>query len=193
MQSKDICQVVIGGAGIMGSSIAQIFAKYGYNVVLYDISEKSIENSKKLIAINQETAIAEGEIAQEDSEKILSRISFTMDMECFKNAHFVIEAIIEDMKIKHEFWGKVSQIAPDDAILTTNTSGLSITEIAKVVIRPQRFAGMHWVNPPHLVPLVEVICGDMTDPKIAETVAEVATHIGKKRFCIKQAAVLCFA
>jgi 3-hydroxybutyryl-CoA dehydrogenase len=186
MQAKDVRQLVIGGAGIMGTSIAQIFAKYGYNVVLYDISAKSIENGKKLIAINQETAITEGEIKSEDSEMILNRISFSMDIECFRNADFVIEAIVEDMKVKHDFWDKVSKIALDDAILTTNTSGLSITEIAKAVKNPERFAGMHWVNPPHIVPLVEVICGEKSDPAVAETIAEVARKIGKKPVMVKK-------
>lgn len=186
MQAKDVRQLVIGGAGIMGASIAQIFAKYGYNVVLYDISAKSIENGKKLIAINQETAIVEGEIKPEDSKVLLDRISFSMDPECFSDADFVIEAIVEDMKVKHDFWGQVSKIAPGDAILTTNTSGLSITEIAKAVKNPQRFAGMHWVNPPHIVPLVEVICGEKSDPAVAETIAEVARKIGKKPVMVKK-------
>lgn len=186
MQAKDVRRIAIGGAGIMGTSIAQIFAKYGYSVVLYDIVIKSIENGKKLIAINQETAIMEGEIKPEDSKELLDRISFSMDPECFSDADFVIEAIVEDMKVKHDFWAQTSKIAPADAILTTNTSGLSITEIAKAVKKPERFAGMHWVNPPHIVPLVEVICGEKTDLAVAETIAEVARKIGKKPVMVKK-------
>ena len=87
---------------------------------------------------------------------------------------------------KHQLWQKISDLAREDAILTTNTSGLSITEIAKAVQRPERFCGMHWFNPPHLVPLVEVIKGEKTEDQTARVVAELAERIGKKAVTVKK-------
>jgi len=144
--------ITIAGAGLMGASFAQINARYGCRVEIYDISTESIEKGKALIRINQETLVERGELTQEQSDKILSLIYFTTEKNCFKHAEFVIEAIIEKMPAKHEFWQEVSELAPEDAVLTSNTSGLSITGIARAVKRPERFCGMHWVNPPHIVP-----------------------------------------
>jgi len=181
-----IKNIVIAGAGIMGSSIAQIFAKHGYNVSLYDIEDKFLERSKDLIKLNQKTLVEKGELSAEESEQIMGRLSHTLDKSCFAETDFVIEAIIENMDAKHKFWSEVSQMVRDDVLLTSNTSGLSITEIAKAVRLPERFCGMHWVNPPHLVPLVEVICGEKTAKETAEQVYELAKKIDKKPILVKK-------
>ncbi len=181
-----INNIVIAGAGVMGASFAQIFAQYGFKVVLYDIFEASIEKGKKLISMNQQNAIDEGLLTSEESSKLVNNISYTMDMESFRNADFVIEAIAEKMEIKHEFWKQVSSIAPEDAILTTNTSGLSINKIAEAVHKPERFCGMHWVNPPHIVPLVEIISGDKTKEETSEIVKELALYIERKPVMVKK-------
>lgn len=186
MRLEQIKKIAIAGAGIMGASIAQIFAREGYRVALYDIAEAGIENGRKLIAINQEASITAGEITQEESMALRQRISFSLDPECFRDADFVIEAIVEKMAVKHTFWSQVSAIAPVNAVLTTNTSGLSITEIAEAVERPERFGGMHWVNPPHIVPLVEVIRGEKTAPAAADLIFALAEKIGKKPVMVKK-------
>ena len=186
VQVDAINRIHIAGAGIMGASMAQIFARYGYKAVVYDAFEKGLENGKKLIAINQETSVASGDITQAESDAICKKIEFTMDKSVFADAQFVIEAIIEKMDVKHEFWAAASAIAPKDAILTTNTSGLSITKMAEAVQGPERFAGMHWINPPHLIPLVEVISGAKTDPAVAEKVVELSRRVGKQPVKVKK-------
>lgn len=186
IKQPDIKYMVIAGAGLMGASMAQIFAKYGYMVTLYDIAEAGIEKGKELIRINQAASIEEGDLTAEESEKILSHISCSMDMECFRKADYVIEAIVENMDVKKKFWSGMSEIVPEDSVLTSNTSGLSITAIAEVVKRPERFAGMHWVNPPHLIPLVEVIAGDKTAEETLIIVKEVAESIHKKPVLVKK-------
>lgn len=186
MDLKSIKTITIAGAGVMGSSIAQIFASFDYKVTLYDVSDLSIHKSKELIALNQKTSVAQGVSTKEDSERDMANISFTCDKECFKTTDFVIEAIVENMDIKHSFWSEVSSMAKEDAILTTNTSGLSITEIAKAVKNPERFCGMHWVNPPHIVPLVEVIKGEKTSDDIASLVYQLSLAIGKEPILIKK-------
>lgn len=180
MKLEAIEKMVIAGAGIMGASIAQILVQNGYSVVLYDIEERFLEKGRELIDINQQTLIAAGDFTPEQSRKNMSHIFFTCDKTCFSGADFVIEAIVENMEAKHGFWSEVSQLAPPDAILTSNTSGLSLTEIAKAVRNPERFAGMHWVNPPHLVPLIEVIKGEKTSEETAQLVYYLSLRIGKK-------------
>jgi len=176
----EIKHIVIAGAGLMGASMAQIFAKYEYTVTIFDIFEAGIEKGKELVRINQRASIEEGDITKEESTQLLSNISYSMDMECFRSADYVIEAIVENMDVKKKFWSSVSEIISDDAVLTSNTSGLSITAIGEAVKNPQRFAGMHWVNPPHIIPLVEVIAGDKTADETLTIVKEVAESIHKK-------------
>ena len=177
---QNIKNVVIAGAGIMGASFAQIFAQYGYEVVIYDNSSESIKKGKKQIELNQTELLTSGEVSEEQSKTILSHITFTTDMEGFKKADFVLEAIIEKMEIKNEFWKQVSELVSEDSVLASNTSGLSITEMAIAVKNPGRFCGMHWVNPPHIVPLVEIISGDKTDKEALDIVWEIANNLHRK-------------
>jgi 3-hydroxybutyryl-CoA dehydrogenase len=182
----EIKHIVIAGAGLMGASMAQIFAKYEYTVTLFDVFEAGIEKGKELIRINQMSSIEEGELTKEASIQVLANISYSMDVECFRNADYVIEAIVENMDVKKKFWSSVSEIVSEDTVLTTNTSGLSITAIGESVKNPERFAGMHWVNPPHIIPLVEVIAGDKTAEQTLDIVKEVAESIHKKPVLVKK-------
>mgnify|MGYP001722625369 FL=1 len=182
----EINKIVIAGAGTMGISLVQIFAEYGYNVALYNRSESGLERAGKLIAINQEGLIKEGMATKESSENVVKSIKFTTDKKEFADCDFVIENIVENMAEKHIFWKEISEIAPEHAVLTTNTSGLSITEMAEAVKKPERFAGMHFWNPPHLVPLVEIIKGRETDGETVDTVYSLAEKIGKKPVVLKK-------
>ena len=184
---KSIKNISIAGAGTMGSSMAETFAKYGYSVVLYDLFPEALEKAKRLISINQETEVSEGLVSKEESEQLLARINFTHDINAFAHTDFMVEAILEKLDVKHKFWAEVSEIVPADAILTSNTSGLSITKIAQAVKNPQRFAGMHWINPPHIIPLIEVIKGELTDQASADTVYQIALDVGKKPVMVNDA------
>ena len=186
IQVDAIDRIHIAGAGIMGASMAQIFARHGYRVTVYDAFEKGLESGKKLVTTNQEASVACGDITKAESDAICKNIVFTMDKAIFTGAQFVIEAIVERMDIKHAFWAEISVAAPKDAILTTNTSGLSITEIAKAVELPERFAGMHWINPPHIIPLVEVISGAKTDAAVSDKVVALAKRVGKQPVKVKK-------
>ena len=181
-------KIAIAGPGVMGSSIAQVFARYGYSVVLYGRSTESLRKGKTLISINQQTSIAEGELTEDESNRILNLITYTCDINCFADADFVIEAIVENLNAKKTLWADISTIVSDNAILTSNTSGISITEIAKSVKKPERFAGMHWVNPPHIVPLVEVIKGEKTNDDTVKAIYDVAVKVGKKPITVKKEA-----
>lgn len=173
----NIRNIVIAGAGIMGTSIAQLFAGHGYRVTLYDINDEVLEKSRELILINQEALAQSDGLSGKNRESFRNNIIFSCKKESFETADFVIEAIIEKMEIKHSFWSEISALVPEKAILTSNTSGLSLTEIAKAVRNPERFCGMHWLNPPHICPLVEIINGDKTVPETADIVYDLACDI----------------
>ena len=179
-QQKDIHTVLLAGAGVMGSSFAQIFARHGYDVILYDIAETSLEKARKLIHVNVETQVNEGSLSEETAREMLDRITMTTSKEYFPTIDFALEATVENMEIKHAFFKELSEAAKPDAILCTNTSGMSITEIAKAVKDPSRFCGMHWVNPPHLIPLVEVIAGEHSSQEVLQIVCDVADSLHQK-------------
>ena len=179
MKLEDIKKVVIAGAGVMGSSAAQRMAEYGYDVVLYNHREVTLEKAKHLIDLNQANLVETGKKTKQESDEILSRIEYTTSMDCYKDCDLVNESIIENLDIKKDFWKQVSDLAKPDAILTTNTSGLSITKIAEAVSNPERFGGMHWLNPPHLVPLIEIIKGDKTSDETADLIYAVCEKVEK--------------
>ena len=180
MKANEIRTIVVAGAGTMGASMAQIFAKCGYDVTLYDIADAAIQRGQNLVRVNQESQVTSGDLTQQQSAEILSHLRYTMDKNCFAQCDLVVESILENLEIKQNFWEEVSKIAQADCLLCTNTSGLSITKICERVVGKERFCGMHWFNPSHIVPLVEVINGDETAPETAEAVYEFAKIIGKQ-------------
>ena len=179
MKFEDVKKIVIAGAGTMGYSAAQIFAEYGYDTTLYNHRVPTLEKAKERILLNQQNLVESGKKTHEEIEKTLSNITYTTEMDCFKDADLVNESIVENLEVKHEFWKKVSDLARPDALLTTDTSGISITSIAKVVKNPERFGGMHWLNPTHLIPVMEIIKGDDTSDETAALIKEVGEAIGK--------------
>ena len=183
---KEIKIVGIGGAGIMGASMAQIFALKGYKTIIYDIADSAIEKGKRLIEVNQEAEVESKNETKEESKKVFENISFTTNMEDLKECDILIESIVEKLEIKQEFWENASKTLRPDAILATNTSGLSINKICERVEGKNRFLGMHWFNPAHLIPLIEIIRNDETDQKSVETVKNLALEIGKKPVTCKK-------
>ena len=180
LKSSEIRTVVLAGSGVMGISFAQIFARNGYDVILYDILDEALERARKELESGLTTQAEQGRFPMEEIPQILGRIRLTGEKSCFAEADFILEAIVEKMNIKHIFWEEASALAKPEAILATNTSGLSVTEIAQAVKDPARFAGMHWVNPPHLVPLVEVIAGEQSAEETIDEIFALAKRIGQK-------------
>ena len=184
---REIKTVAIAGAGTMGASMAETFAKFGYDVISYDIFEAALEKAEKLISINQETEREHGLVSAEESEALMKRIRYTTNIQELEAADFVVEAVLEKLDIKHKFWEEASRIVGEDVVLCSNTSGLSISAIAEVVKNPERFAGMHWINPPHIIPLIEVIKGAKTTDEAAQTVYDLCLALDKKPVIVKDA------
>lgn len=178
-------KVVIAGAGVMGASLAQVYSLAGYETWVYDVVEAGLEKGKHLVALNQEILIREGLVTAEESEAACGRITFTLEKECFRDCCLVVECVVERMDIKHSFWKEISELVPEEALLATNTSGLSITEIAKVCKKPERFMGQHWLNPPHLIPVCEIIAGEKTAQEHLDTMRALIKSMGKQPIFVK--------
>ena len=173
-------KVVLAGAGVMGSSLAQVYALAGYETWVYDIYDSALEKSRHLIALNQETMVREGLVTAAESQAALDRITFTLEKDCFRDCGLVVECTVERMDVKQAFFAEISEIAPAEALLATNTSGLHITEIAESCKLPERFMGQHWLNPPHLLPLCEIIAGAKTSPENVQKMRELVKGLGKQ-------------
>lgn len=181
-----INHIVIAGAGTMGYSMAQIFARYGFQVTLYDVHAHALANAQKRIAENQRTLVEEKEITAQMAEQVISGLSYTTDKHCFQTCDLVIESIIENLEIKRQFYLEISALVKPETILATNTSGLSINALQEVVLNPERFIGMHWFNPSHLILLIEIIKGDKTTDKTAKAIEALSLTIGKKPVIVMQ-------
>ncbi len=168
----------VAGAGAMGAGIAQVFAQAGLEVVLYDVSTIQLEKAKAGINQNLEQALAKQKISAADKDSALARISYSTELNTL-NADLIVEAIVEQLEPKQQLFNKLADINGKDTIFATNTSSIPVTRIAKDVPNPERVVGMHFFNPAHLMKLVEVITGAETLPEIADTIKQLALHIGK--------------
>ena len=173
-------KVVLAGAGTMGASLAQVYAQAGWDTVLWNRSAAGLERAKSLISLNQATFIKEGILLEVESNAMLSRIRMTTDKADYQDAALVVESIVEKLDAKQAFWEEISALVPAEALLATNTSGLKITEIAKACKHPERFMGQHWLNPPHLLPLCEIIAGEQTAPENVQKMRTLVKNLGKQ-------------
>ncbi len=179
-------KVVIAGSGVMGSSLAQVYALAGWETVIWVRRKESSEKGKELIALNQQTMVSEGLITREQSGDAVSAIRFETGKEDFTDCALVVERIVEDLKAKQDFFNEISRLVSPEALLASNTSGLPITDIAKTVEKPERFMGQHWLNPPHLLPLCEIIAGEKTEEKYLLEMKELVIALGKKPVLVKK-------
>lgn len=173
-------KVFVLGAGTMGSGIVQAFAQKGCEVIVRDIKDEFVERG--IAGINKALSkkVAKGKMTEEDKDAILSRISGTTDMKLAADADLVVEAAIENMKIKKEIFAELDEICKPETILASNTSSLSITEVASATKRPDKVIGMHFFNPAPVMKLVEVIRGIATSQETFDAVKALAIEIGKE-------------
>ncbi|MEK4253512.1 3-hydroxybutyryl-CoA dehydrogenase [Ureibacillus sp. FSL K6-2830] len=175
-----IKKVMVVGAGQMGSGIAQVCATAGFEVKLNDIKEEYFERGLTTITKNLSRDVEKGRKTAEEKEAILNRITKSLSLEDARDVDIVIEAATENMEIKQSIFKQLDEIAPEHAILATNTSSLPITEIAAVTKRPEKVIGMHFMNPVPVMKLVEVIRGLATADEVYKTVEQMAIALGKK-------------
>ncbi|PET07082.1 3-hydroxybutyryl-CoA dehydrogenase [Bacillus cereus] len=172
-------KIVVIGAGQMGSGIAQVCAMAGYDVKVQDLKQEQLDRGLAVITKNLARQVEKGRMKEEEKEATLNRLIWTLDLNSVKEADLVIEAAVEKMDIKKKIFANLDEIAPEHAILATNTSSLPITEIAAVTKRPEKVIGMHFMNPVPVMKLVEIIRGLATDDAVYETIEDITKKIGK--------------
>lgn len=167
------------GAGQMGAGIAQVAAATGRDVILQDIAPEFVERGMATIRGSLDRFVAKGKLPTDEAEAIQARITPSVEQAPLAEADLVIEAIVENQKIKQELFAALGQLCPPGTILASNTSSISITELGKASGRPAQFIGMHFMNPVPLMELVEVIRGRETSDAACEAVMELAREMGK--------------
>ena len=172
--------ITVIGAGTMGNGIAHTFAQSGFNVALVDISQEAIDRGLGTISKNLDRMIAKERITEDDKATTLGNITSYTDLkEGVSQADLVVEAATENVDLKLKIFGDMDQFAPANCILSTNTSSISITQIAAVTKRPEKVIGMHFMNPVPIMKLVEIIRGYSTSDEVTETIMTLSRKLGK--------------
>ena len=175
----EINNIGIIGAGQMGLGIAHVCAGSGNNVMLVDIDGGALKKATAIIDQNLSRLVSRGKISEKNKKDTLAKISTNTKFESLENCDLVIEAATENEEIKKTIYAQICPILKDDAILSTNTSSISITRLAAQTDRPERFMGIHFMNPAPLMELVELIRGITTDPDVFESIRDFTTKLGK--------------
>ncbi|HIZ53633.1 MAG TPA: 3-hydroxybutyryl-CoA dehydrogenase [Candidatus Enterococcus avicola] len=178
-------KIMVIGSGQMGSGIAQVLAEAGYTVYVNDIKEEFVEKGIAKIHAWLDKAVARGRRTQEVADQVRNNLIPSTDYQDAKDAQLVIEAATENRDIKLQIFKQLAEITSEDTILATNTSSLSITEIAAATSRPEKVIGMHFFNPVPVMKLVEINRGIQTDDATAEAIKELSEKIGKTSIDIK--------
>lgn len=173
-------KIFVIGAGTMGAGIVQAFAQKGYEVIVRDIKDEFVERGINGINKGLTKLVAKGKISEEDKEAILSRITGTTDLSLAEDCDLVIEAAVENMEIKKSIFAELDGICKESTILASNTSSLSITEVASATKRPDKVIGMHFFNPAPVMKLVEIIRGMATSKETFDAIKELSVAIGKE-------------
>lgn len=183
-----IKNIAVIGAGLMGAGIAQVAAQAGFEVTVRDVSDEVLDGARAKIEKKLNRAVSKGRLEQEEVKTILERMRFTKDLsEALMDAQYVIEAVPENLELKRQIFTEIDRLAPDGAVLATNTSELSIASIAGVTNRPDRVIGTHWFFPPQIMKLIEVVIADETSLETLETTLEFCADLGKETVVCKDA------
>lgn len=172
-------KIFVIGAGTMGAGIVQAFAQKGYEVIVRDIKDEFVDRGIAGINKGLTKLVSKGKITEEDKEAVLSKITGTTDLGLAADCDLVIEAAVENMEIKKQIFAELDKICKEETILASNTSSLSITEVALATNRPDRVIGMHFFNPATIMKLVEVIRGMATSQETFDKVKAMSEAIGK--------------
>ena len=184
----EIKKIAVLGAGQMGNGIAHVCAQAGYEVKMRDIDQKFVDKGLATIKKNLDRGVKKERMTQEEADTILGRVQGVLDVkEAVKDADLVIEAIPEIVSMKLDTWREVDGAAPEHAILASNTSSISITQMAAVTKRPEKFIGMHFFNPVPVMGLVEIIKGQATNDETVKVIEEVSHKVGKKTVLVNEA------
>jgi 3-hydroxybutyryl-CoA dehydrogenase len=180
MNIDDVKKILVAGAGAMGSQIAMVFALSGYEVVLQDISQESLQKAKTSLSGHMKRRVEKGRLTQQQVDQAFNRLIFTEDLEqAAREADFVVEAIIEKLEAKRQLFAELDRLAPDHAILATNSSTIVSSKLADATQRPDRVCNMHFFNPALVMELVEVVRNPNTSQETVDLTVELVRRIHK--------------
>ena len=180
MSIDSIKTVAVLGAGTMGNGIAHVFARAGYKVLLRDIEQRYLDRALDTIGKNLDREIKKGQLAEAEKRTVLERLVPVTDMSTLANADFVVEAVPEKLELKRHVLTEADRLVRDDVIIASNTSSIAITTLAALTKRPDRFVGMHFMNPVPVMALVEVIRALQTSDATFDTAMKLCVKIEKK-------------
>ncbi len=176
---REFRTVGVVGLGTMGAGIAEVFARNGYDVVGVEVTEESLERGRAHVQHSTDRAVKRGKLSPEDQATLVGHITFTTALEDVKACDLVVEAIVEQLPVKQDLFRRLDDVVGPEAILATNTSSLSVTEISTATSHPGRVVGVHFFNPAPVQNLVEIVRTVVTEPDVLEDVAELARSLGK--------------
>jgi 3-hydroxybutyryl-CoA dehydrogenase len=179
--------VAVLGAGTMGNGIAHVFARFGYNVILRDVEERFLQRGMDTIGKNLDREIKKGKLTESEKPGVLARLKAVTDMNAIAAADFVVEAVPEKIEIKRAVLTEADRLLPPEVILTSNTSSISVTTLAGMTKRPERFVGMHFMNPVPMMVLVEVIRALQTGDEAFAATMDLAKKLGKTPVAVNDA------
>jgi 3-hydroxybutyryl-CoA dehydrogenase len=182
----EIKTIGVLGAGTMGNGIAQVAAQAGFNVVMRDIEDRFVQGGLKNIDKFLAKSVEKGKMTADQKNGVMGRIKGTTKMEDMKGCDFIVEAVLEVMDLKKEIFKVLDEMCGPEVILSTNTSSMSITEIATATKRPDKVAGMHFFNPVPLMKLVEVVRGHFTSDATVATCMDIVKKLGKEGVEVKK-------
>jgi 3-hydroxybutyryl-CoA dehydrogenase len=184
----DIRQVTVIGSGTMGRGIAYLAAVAGYDTILNDIETSSLESALRHVQATLAKGVEKGKLTEEDASAARKRLQASTDLEsAARGADLIIEAVPEDVALKRELFSQADLFCGSETIIATNTSSLSVSQLAGAVERRDRFIGMHFFNPPHLMHLVEIVLGERTSPQTVDDIREVCRRMGKEIIVVRDA------
>jgi 3-hydroxybutyryl-CoA dehydrogenase len=181
----EIKTIGVLGAGVMGNGIAQVAAQAGYNVILRDIEDRFVEGGIKNIDKFLAKSVEKGKMTPEQKSTVMGKIKGTSKMDDLKDVDFIVEVIIEVMDVKKKVFAELDELTRKDVILSSNTSSMSITEIATATKRPDKVVGMHFFNPVPLMRLVEIVRGYSTSNETVAITADLTKKLGKESVEVK--------
>jgi len=184
--SQTIERITVLGAGTMGHGIAHVAAQAGYETCLFDVSAEALDKGLSQVKANLDKGVAKGKVEAETAEETLKRLSGATELsEAVSDADLVVEAVPEIMELKQKVFNDVVAHAPGHVILGSNTSSLSLSEIAAALPKPQQVIGMHFFNPPHIVKLLEIIKADQTSVEVLDSILEVGERMGRELVVVR--------
>lgn len=187
MSVETIKTVAVLGAGTMGNGIAHVFARAGYTVILRDVEQRFLDRAMEMIGKNLDREVKKGKLGEAEKPAVLARLKPVTDMNAIAAADFVVEAVPEKLDIKRSVLGEAGKLLRPEVILASNTSSISMTALAAMTSRPERFVGMHFMNPVPVMALVEVIRALQTSQEAFDATMELAKKLGKTPVAVNDA------